>query len=47
MKKEEKNSKQEAVEEVRYTAREWAIISGGHNLEETKVKPKLFDFDKY
>ena len=31
----------------RYTAMEWAIISGGHSLEETKIKHKLFDFGKY
>ena len=30
----------------RYTAAEWAIIEGGHSLEE-EPKPKLFDFDKY
>jgi len=35
------------LEEARYTAAEWAIISGGHTLEEPEVKPKLFDFDKY
>lgn len=34
------------VEEPRYTAKEWAIISGGHQLEE-QPKPKLFDFGKY
>jgi hypothetical protein len=33
--------------EERYTAREWAIISGGHSLEETKPKRKPFDFGKY
>jgi hypothetical protein len=33
--------------EQRYTAKEWAIISGGHSLEETIVKRKPFDFDKY
>ena len=33
--------------EERYTAREWAIISGGHSLEESKPKHKLFDFGKY
>ena len=33
--------------EPRYTAREWAIIEGGHSLEEPEVKTKLFDFDKY
>lgn len=33
--------------EPRYTAAEWAIIEGGHSLEEPEVKPKLFDFDKY
>src|SRR6056297_3530316 len=27
-------------EEPRYTAREWAIIEGGHTLEETVVEPK-------
>jgi hypothetical protein len=35
------------LQEARYTAAEWAIISGGHTLEEPEVKPKLFDFDKY
>ena len=34
-------------EEPRYTAKEWAIIEGGHSLEEPEVKIKLFDFDKY
>lgn len=34
-------------EEARYTAKEWAIMEGGHSLEETKEKTKLFDFDKY
>ena len=33
--------------EERYTAREWAIISGGHTLEEETPKRKLFDFGKY
>jgi hypothetical protein len=33
--------------EERYTAKEWAIISGGHSLEESKPKTKLFDFGKY
>jgi hypothetical protein len=33
--------------EPKYTAREWAIISGGHSLEEPEVKIKPFDFDKY
>lgn len=33
--------------EPRYTAAEWAIIEGGHSLEEPEVKTKLFDFDKY
>lgn len=34
--------------EQRYTANEWAIISGGHSLEEETVpKNKLFDFGKY
>jgi hypothetical protein len=36
-----------AKAEERYTAREWAIISGGHTLEEVKPKHKLFDFGKY
>jgi len=36
-----------AKAEERYTAREWAVISGGHTLEETTVKRKLFDFGKY
>lgn len=31
----------------RYTAAEWAIIEGGHSLEDQEVKTKLFDFDKY
>jgi hypothetical protein len=33
----------------RYTAREWAIISGGHSLDESTPAPKhkLFDFGKY
>lgn len=31
----------------RYTAMEWAIIEGGHTLEETTPVPKLFDFGKY
>ena len=35
------------TEEPRYTAREWAIMEGGHCLEEPEQKPKLFDFDKY
>lgn len=35
------------VEEARYTALEWAIISGGHTLVEEEEKPKLFDFGKY
>jgi hypothetical protein len=34
-------------QEIKYTAREWAIISGGHLLEEETPKPKLFDFGKY
>ena len=29
----------------KWTTMEWAIIEGGHTLEEPKVK--LFDFDKY
>lgn len=33
--------------EPRYTAAEWAIMEGGHSLEEPEVKTKLFDFDKY
>lgn len=33
-------------EEPRYTAAEWAIIEGGHTLEE-EAKTKLFDFGKY
>jgi hypothetical protein len=36
-----------AKAEERYTAMEWAIISGGHVLEEVKPKTKLFDFGKY
>jgi len=40
-----KNIKDTAQE--RYTAREWAIIDGGHTLEETGPKHKLFDFGKY
>ena len=36
------------VKEERYTASEWAIIEGGHTLEEvTKEKYKLFDWNKY
>ena len=36
------------VEPERFTALEWAIMSGGHTLnEEVEEKPKLFDFDKY
>jgi len=36
------------VKEARYTASEWAIIEGGHTLEEaTKEKHKLFDWNKY
>jgi hypothetical protein len=35
------------VEEARYTAAEWAIIEGGHSLEDLKDKTKLFNFDKY
>lgn len=31
----------------RYTAYEWALIEGGHSLDEEESKPKLFDFDKY
>jgi hypothetical protein len=38
---------QKYKKEERYTAKEWAIISGGHVLEETKSKHKLFDFGKY
>ncbi len=35
--------------EPKYTAREWAIISGGHSLDDTPVvtKTKLFDWAKY
>ena len=33
--------------EPKYTANEWAIMSGGHSLEEPVEKIKLFDFDKY
>jgi hypothetical protein len=33
--------------EPRYTAKEWAIMEGGHSLEEPEVKIKPFDFDKY
>lgn len=40
-------TKKEKVEE-KYTASEWAIISGGHTLEESQPpKRKLFDFGKY
>jgi hypothetical protein len=35
------------VKEEKYTAAEWAIISGGHTLKEKEIKPKPFDFDKY
>lgn len=35
------------VKEERFTALEWAIISGGHSLVEEEPKPKLFDFGKY
>lgn len=35
------------LKEARYTAAEWAIMQGGHSLDEPEVKPKLFDFDKY
>jgi len=28
------------VKEQRYTAAEWAIMEGGHSLEDTKVEPK-------
>lgn len=36
------------TDEKRYTATEWAIISGGHSLdEETIPKDKLFNFGKY
>ena len=33
----------------RYTAAEWAIIEGGHSLDDLHIqeKSKLFDFDKY
>ena len=31
----------------RYTAAEWAIIEGGHTLEEPEEKVKLFDWTKY
>ena len=34
-------------EDGRYTAAEWAIISGGHSLEVPTEKPKLFDWNKY
>jgi hypothetical protein len=35
--------------EPRYTAAEWAIIEGGHSLEDIQPqkKVKLFNFDKY
>jgi len=33
--------------EPKYTASEWAVISGGHSLEEPVQKIKPFDFDKY
>lgn len=32
--------------EPKYTLKEWAIISGGHTLEE-EPKQKLFDWNKY
>lgn len=35
------------VNEKKYTLREWAIIQGGHTLEETTPRHKLFDFGKY
>lgn len=35
------------VKEERFTALEWAIMSGGHTLKEEEPKPKLFDFGKY
>ncbi len=35
------------VTEEKYTLREWAIIQGGHTLEEAEPNPKLFDFGKY
>ena len=35
------------VKQEKFTALEWAIISGGHCLTETEPKPKLFNFDKY
>ncbi len=35
------------VKEEKYTAAEWAIISGGHTLKEKEIKTKPFDFDKY
>lgn len=36
------------VKQERFTALEWAIMSGGHSInEEIEDKPKLFDFDKY
>ena len=35
------------VKEEKYTAAEWAIISGGHTLKEKEIKPKPFDFGKY
>jgi hypothetical protein len=37
----------DALEEKRYTAKEWAIMSGGHSLEVPTEKPKLFDWNKY
>jgi hypothetical protein len=33
--------------EPRYTAREWALMEGGHTLEEPEEKLKLFDWAKY
>lgn len=33
--------------EPKYTLKEWAIISGGHSLEEATPKQKLFDWAKY
>jgi hypothetical protein len=34
--------------EPKYTLKEWAVISGGHTLEDVApVKQKLFDWAKY
>jgi len=35
------------IKEEKYTAAEWAIISGGHSLEVPTEKPKLFNWNKY